>query len=276
MTTSTSIFLDALPADALQLGWFVRNKYQPLENVHRTKHEPSDLVKEEFTHILDCRKKDDSQNFQAYLSGLFKLAFGLKTGVSVDLEAASCESQRVVNAVDWFEAACCKEDARMWLERQFKTGGRRVRVWVIVGLLVAKDVKFKVDMHDHFEADADGTIPLSALVALPDRFSSVLVDPGVKIGFENGRETISVLETKSMVYAIQYRRLKFRFFKRSKVPKNLGRPSWKIMTTTAGSAEDDDLVVQAQLGEETGGMGDEDKTSEESGDSDTDSSEDSD
>jgi hypothetical protein len=199
-----------------------------------------------------------SSKFSVSLGYIVRSGYLKNDGVSVDLSAAKASLRTLPNSDGWFEEICASVHTRKWLEQKIeRIGLLRLRVYLIVGLHTFQNVKFtsrkKGDMDVRVADEAKA--PITALVMAGSQLGGV-IDPALSSTFDNAHQMLQSFSKDELIYAVQYRRLKFNWFSSKDLDKSyLDRKTfWKVMVTDCGRAEGEgseedeyEEVLEAQL-----------------------------
>jgi hypothetical protein len=252
MACQSLVLQRILPLEALKLGLAVTNTDDPLQGYHEITLAPVNTTS--LSSFSDHQRKETSVAFGVFLSGILKIGCRLKRGVEVDLKAARYSVQKLPNSDEWFENACTSQELRGWFEAKIeRLGWRRLRLHLIVGLHIAKDVHFEMRQSSGHKTEFGAEVTLWSLLGDPGILGSILGNPGGTVISQKDVSSCQKFDAKEIIYAVQYRAVKIDWIT-AKLDKSYlsQKLCWKIMATEA-SVEDENRkaeVVEVGLVEE--------------------------
>ena len=235
MSHKSNLLPKILPQYSLQLGWLVLDTDEPLQSYHTPSFPYPPDVKVTVRDVSYTSSTEKSSNFLLSLGLILNSRYQKNNGVSFDVNAAEASLYTLPNSEGWFEQICASAHTREWLGQKIKrTGPLQLRVYLIVGLHVLHDVEIVARQTGGAGARAsDNTkAPMASMVIAGTRKGSH-IDPAVSSAFGNIREMRQSFRTDNLIYAVQYRQLKFNWLPRKNLDKSYlsQKTCWKVMVT---------------------------------------------
>jgi hypothetical protein len=247
MAPCAYVLQNILPHDALKLGWLVLSTSDPLKSYFQTSDPLMPVIEHEFQNVAALHSQRKTTSFVGFLSGVLKTGLRLRKGVSINIEAASYHVSRLSSADEWFENTLISETLRRWFEEKIERHGWRLRIYLVVGLHVARNVQLSVSRTNGFEIPIQTPAPLSAMLGDPGILATVLSSPSATMDYSNLEQSSASFETKDIIYAVHYRPVKINWLTGKDKPYLSRKTCWKVMATDAGAEEEEEEVVDVIL-----------------------------
>ena len=193
------------------------------------------------TNLSESRKVGSATGFGAFLTKALRAGCSLKNGVTVDLTAAHCSLLTLPNSDEWFETACASVELREWCERKLeRIGPLRLRINLVVGLRVARNIRFALHHTEATKAAGEAAVPVTTMLGDPGVLGG-LVNAGAYADHETSSNNRQSFEAQELIYAVQYRPVKFNWLSSKALDHaRLSRSTcWKVMATDAGGTENE-------------------------------------
>jgi hypothetical protein len=209
-----------LPQSAIKLGRFVTNIDEP----HRDYHDPSPckdfgVIEKIETHYDGTDTLGGHRNFGSELTAFLSSSISSRTKASIRITANLVKTYYLDNNGEWFRDAVRSEDVRKWIERTIDEGED---IYVVVGYHTALDARIVEQSREQKGLDGKLVMPISTALATSGVFVPFgdLADPGLagSGGRAENRQRQFVAQGEQII-AVQYRRVRFRFFSSKGVDK---------------------------------------------------------
>lgn len=255
-----SIFLRMpLSLDSIKLGRLVLNTRDPQQEYQDPPAaDPPKITICQLQDFEQIRSSARASKFRSRLAGLLSQTFENRNEDLLDFSAAESSTYLLNNTNAWFKRACGAAETREWLEQAIEGGSN---IYLVVGYHTLVDARFTQRADSTMTRLAEGGVqasvgpPGTAVVDL-----SSTVGGGREVGKNYKRSFGSIGE---QIYAVQYRKLKFKWFSSRSIQSSFLEPNnrWKICSEVRGDEEDDeDDVVEVEISED--GADDEDDESD--------------
>ncbi len=217
----------SLPLSAVGLGRFVTSLDDPRQNYHNPICNASPEVMEKVqTQYDSIHHPFNHQNVASQLTTFFSSLFSKRLKASIQITADQAKTYYLNNTGQWFRYAVQSRETCEWIERTIDEGED---IYVVVAyhtLLNARIIQLGG------QSAAGGNLVISSSTALTASgvvvpFSNV-ADPGLG-GFRGGIEDEQGQFTApgEQIYAVQYRKVRCRWFARNKVDEmTLAKKTW--------------------------------------------------
>lgn len=247
-TVLLSSFL--LPHKSVELGRLVLNAKQPQQDFFEPTAVGTDQIAVSVQqNFAEIQLEAKATNLRSILTQLVTTSHGKHGSRAAQLEALRATTYHLVNSGAWFDRLCGMTETRKWLEKAFEQGKN---VYLVVGYHTVFDA--------HFRQQNLGLLRNSARIRGP---SEVLVNGGVR-GFtpgSAGEVGLGVTRREfyghqryftapgERIYAVQYRKVKFRWFSSRNVDRAFLEQNnrWKVFWEVRGQVNDEDDVVEAYV-----------------------------
>ncbi|RPB06858.1 hypothetical protein P167DRAFT_609826 [Morchella conica CCBAS932] len=214
-----------LPLTSIRLGRLLLNRTTPHESYHDPPNTPDPLVTPQ-KNYYNIISSTSTTTLRTCLTKLLSARYNSTQTANIDLSATEAYTYSMDNSTRWFRDACGDEAVREWLQEAVEDGDS---VYLVVGFHTVVD----------------------AVVAVNDKDSGGLggsATEGELLGVEVGRKGGTVqrrgwLAEGEQVYAVQYRKIGFKWFS-SKVEKGvLGKNRWRVCFGRGKEYEEDSVEV---------------------------------
>jgi hypothetical protein len=274
MPTAALVLNRLLSRDAVDLGRFILQPKAPEQDFFppplapagaEPVIRPNDIIIQHhhnFSHILD---RSSGTNLNVTLTELLGLQNEGQTTLRTRVDAIRRTTYTLSNSQDVFERICASSDrARRYLEKAYL---RNRTVYLVVGLETLLDAEVMEQAGTLTTKGGNVTAPggLIATVAtgVPLPLGDLL-DVGVEAGWNKGEKTISSFFAEGeQIYAVQYRKVAFRWFSRGKVAEEAtlkDQAVWKSFWTRGKADEnqedaEDSVIANVNQELEEGDIG---------------------
>lgn len=279
----TSVFQPSLlPLSAVSLGRLIRNTKSPhqdyvdptLPTLPETDRNPQDNYRELLTSTRTIK-------LRGRLMQLLGASRGSHKHSELDLNATSAYTYSLHNSTPFFKAACGTQAVRAWLQDTIENG---YDAYLVVGYHTVVDAQVGGGQGQVTVDTQGASIGIAEMTGLPEVKG---LDVGVTVDCGVARvSTRSFVAPGEQVYAVQYRKVAFKWYSWSKKVESgmLTDEMWRVYAGR-GEAEDtaEDDTMEALLvgdegveeaGEEADGDEYKDKDKDEDKDEDEDEEED--
>lgn len=231
-----------LPVDAVQLGTFVQNVQDPIQEFFDlASTEPQlvpDVVKSPVINYASYINNAGSASLKAILTEYLTASVSGAAEQSTHLAAVRAMHYQVRNSDSWFEKVCSTNSAREWLEKKFG-GGKKI--YLLVGFKTMFDSRLVSQDSQSKNAQTTAKMPGDAMTGLP-----MGLDAGVSGAMKRSAKAFLTFNAPGeRIWALQYRRIDFNFFSSRKVDNAFleGGPRWHIISERG--ADDDEDIIEA-------------------------------
>jgi hypothetical protein len=217
-----------LPLSAVSLGRFIINFDDP----HQDFHDPlcnttPDITEKIQTQYDSIHHSVNQQKVVSQFTTFLSSSFSKRLKASIRITANQAKTYYLNNAGQWFRDAVQSRETREWIERTIDEGED---IYVIVAYHTLLDARIIEQLGGQSTAGGNLAIPVSTAltafgVVVP--FSNV-ADPGLG-GFRGciEDEQRQFVAPGEQIYAIQYRKVRCRWFAGNKVDEmTLAKKTW--------------------------------------------------
>ncbi|OAP64429.1 hypothetical protein AYL99_00401 [Fonsecaea erecta] len=252
MPPASAVFVqdNLLPLEFVSLGRFVLNTQEP-NHSYRDPAEKAQEAEKPQSNVRDILRRSKGTSLYAKLSGLFEAKTDQEAASDVFWSTRHTKTVQQLDSDGYFAKACAEPETRKWLEKALENGRD---VYMMVGYATA----FNATVSDQVTAKKKTEIVSQAPVK--EMMTAMTGNPAPTVMVKNpvvGGETRDNMEHKrafkadgEQVFAIQYRKLMFRFFSSKNLDKGFleEESRWKLYwALMGGEEEEDDDVVEATL-----------------------------
>lgn len=235
-----------LPVHAVPVGSLVCSLLEPHVDIFKRQHEAG-IAAGFQTTALDLSSsihKSRNTRFYAALTQLLNIHTQPGSAGGTQLATKAVKRYEMTSHREAFADLCSSEDARAWLEESVRAGEK---CYLVVGATTVLDARVSHAHATSIATGADLKAPVStALTGGIDVFG--ILDPGV--GFEKSRvteECVSFEAPGEMIWAIAYRKIKFRSFRKNVDTAFLDKAiHWRPMMNQRAkdAADEEELEVE--------------------------------
>lgn len=233
---------------SVQLGRFVLNPKSPLQGFH------DPLPDRPTACDYNTCSQSDVERTETF-SKCSKLGFDLSSLLSICRERQSkklhtirsplATTHELRNSSGWFEEACGKPETREWIGQAVQDDSD---IYLVVGYLVVQDADISTWKISDVEAKMTAQCPT---VPLHTGATVAGLTPGVLGSRGTAHNVLRVFNAPGdRIYAVQYRKLKFKWFDHAKSSSFLERKSrWKFSMEWRGNddGEEGEEILEASL-----------------------------
>ncbi|KAB2568883.1 hypothetical protein DBV05_g12435 [Lasiodiplodia theobromae] len=236
-----------LPVHAVPVGSLVCSLLEPHVDIFKRQLGP-DVDPGFQTTALDLSgfvQKSRETRFHAALTQLLNVHTQPGSAGGTHLASKAVKRYEMTSHREAFAELCASEDARAWLEESVRAGEK---CYLIVGVTTVLDARVSQAHSRRIATGVDLTAPVStALTGGIDVFG--ILDPGV--GVEKTRvteECVSFDVPGEMIWAIAYRKIKFRSFRKNVDTAFLDKAiHWKPMMNQRAKHATDEEELEVEL-----------------------------
>lgn len=237
-----------LSLGSVQLGRFVLNPKSPLQGFYDPL--PDRPTASDYN---TCSQSDVTQTetfaklskLNPYLSGLLSISCKRQSKNLTTIRSPLATTYELRNSSIWFEEACGKTETREWIGEAVNDDRD---IYLVVGYLVVQDA----DISTWRMSDLEETITAQCpTIPLHNGAIATGLTPGL-LGFSGTAHTLLLVfkAPGDQIYAVQYRKLKFKWFRHSESGSFLEKKSrWKFSMEWRGNddGEDGEEILEASL-----------------------------
>lgn len=257
-----------LPLSAVGLGRFVISFDEP----HHDFHDPLCPAGPDVTEKIQIRFDSSHHSIKhqkgaSQLTGFLSSSFSKRLKSSIRITADEAKTYYLNNAGQWFRDAVKSEETRKWIERTIDEGEN---IYVVVAYHTLLNARIVEQLQGQSAAGGTLAIPVSTAltasgVVVP--FTNA-VDPG--FGGSLGalqNEQRQFIAPGEQIYAIQYRKVRWRWFSSDKVDNmSLAKKAWWESYDRSRYLETDiEDLIEVELEDEMNLEGEKDECALESG-----------
>jgi hypothetical protein len=246
MRRSVLLPLTFLPPESVQLGRLVLNVQQPqTEFLDPCPVAGRNILVKEAILFQGEESTTKINSFANSLCHLLSLDRTKEKGYTTHVVASRVTMYLLNNSGTWFNDAIRNQDARQWIEKANRAGDD---IFVITGFHTLLDARIYETEVDSNTLGGNVAVPIAeglAAAGVPVPFPDV-VDPSIAAEHQQKYAgTRGFLAKGEQVGAIQYRKIKFKWYNKSELrDKPLGNNMWETYLTFRGQS---DNVVEVDL-----------------------------
>ena len=227
---SPSILLSRffLPLSAVKLGRFVISLDDPHQDFHDPLRDSGPEVAERVqTQYDSTRRSVKHQNVASQLTTFLSSSFSKRLKVSIRITADQAKTYYLNNAGQWFRDAVQSKETQKWIERTIDEGED---IYVVVAYHTLFDARIIEQLGEQSAASGNLVTPVPTALTAPGMvipFTNI-ADPGLS-GFRDHIEDEQrrFIAPGEQVYAVQYRKVRWRWFTSNKVDEmTLAKKAW--------------------------------------------------
>lgn len=237
-----------LSLGSVQLGRFVLNPKSPLQRFH-------DPLPDRPTacDYNTCSQSDVEQTetfakcsrLGSYLSSLLSISCERQSGNLTTIRSPLATTHELRNSSGWFEEACGKPETREWIGEAVKDDSD---IYLVVGYLVVQDTDISTWKMSDVKAKMTTQCPT---IPLHIGATATGLPPGLLGSCGTAHNFLLVFTAPGdQIYAVQYRKLKFKWFSRPESSSFLEKKSrWEFSMEWRGDddGEDGEEILEASL-----------------------------
>lgn len=244
-----------LSLDSIKLGRLVLNTRDPQQDYQDPPPdaEPPKVTVNQVQDLEEIRSSDRASKFRARIASLLSQSLENRDEKLVDFSAAKSFTYLLNNTNAWFTRACGTAESRDWLEKAIEGGSN---VYLVVGYHTLVNARFTQHANSSTTGSVSGGVQVtvgSPGAAVVDLTSAVDGTREVENRYKRSFATIG-----EQIYAVQYRKIRFKWFSSRSVKNSFLEPNnrWKVcFDVRGGEDEEEEDVVEAGVTE----SGDEDE-----------------
>lgn len=229
-----------IPIDHLEIGTFVTNAYDPLQEKFTPSNLKAQIAETEVHTYSEHLNTTNSQSIQALFTKYLSASVSDNNDHSTTLSSLKTASYKMVNSTSWFQQACSDPSTRRWLEEQI---GRDSDVYLLVGSQTLFDGNVEVTRKQDAHRELGVKVPVDKIMGIP----AGLDTRGNASSTQNVGSTRKFTTQGESIWALQYRKIKFKwFFSKAVDQAFLEKGSrWKIVGERSEENDDEEDVVEA-------------------------------
>jgi len=246
MVNKLEILKRVIPSDSLRLGSLVLDIEDPLARRFEAAGWTPKAIQSVLQNYSRASSRGGGTGLNVFLTDLFTVGGRIDKSLSVDLSCSVTTSNQLDDTRACFEALFSRAEVRKWVQDCVEEEGPfGFKLYLVVSIHVVKDVTITVSAGSSWNANTSITVPVTAIVGDPSAlFGSPLGNPGVSATRDANKGDSQTFSVDDMIYAVQYRRIKMRWFRSKQVEKDFfldKKTRWQTIEGTRGgrSAEDE-------------------------------------
>lgn len=248
--STTSVFqASLLPLSAVQLGRLIVNIKAPHEEyVDPPAPNPPEVTKNTQHNFTELRTSSNAFKLRGRLTQLLSASYEHESKHQIDLSAKIAYTYALCNSRAWFEAACAQQSIRRWLQGAIEDGDS---VYLVTGYHTVVDARFATGRSSTGMDRQEISMPINA-TGLPG-VQGMDMTAGMDTSHKLCRGFARTFEAPGeQVYALQYRKIVFRWFSSRKIDKaTLRENQWRVYAGRGPANNDSDGdsdILEASLG----------------------------
>jgi len=263
MTTTTTSLGRLLSPEAVRLGRLVLDISEPAQDFYEAKFLPPPELKQEFLKFSEVLSQSQGSKLYGDLTSILTAKTTSQQTSASLVESLKCVTRQLVNSGDYFRSLCRVPRARQFMERAIR---QKLPVFLVTGIEAVADSTVVQTGGRQSEAAVDVKLPIAEAAATAGVSIPVLgdlMDPAAGMSQNQQVDAGNKLYAPGeRIYRVQYRKVEFSFFTRSKVDNSWleNGNRWKAyvgMRGTDGDAEDDGIEATLSEAQEAGIQGEE-------------------
>lgn len=247
MVNKLEILRRVLPSNSLRLGSLVLDIEDPLAGRFEAVGWTPKAIESVLQDYARTSSRGDGTGLDVFLTDLFTVGGRMDKSMSVDLRCSSMTSNQLDDTRACFEALFARDEVRKWVQSRIEEEGPfGFKLYLVVSIHTVKDIKITVSAARSWEARTSITVPVTAIVGDPSvLFGSPLGNPGISATMDTNKADSQSFNVDEMIYAVQYRRIKMRWFRSKQVEKDFfldKKTRWQTIEGTRGGGSAGDRV----------------------------------
>lgn len=233
--------------ETIQLGSLIPNARYPHQDALAAKPATvdKDYTARKQKNFKTLLNSEHALSFSAYLTKLLSIEHD--SGRKAHLELSSLEGvvYEMSQPKKWFKDLCTMAEVREWLQEGIDDGQD---AFMITGFRTLKDAKLDQHGYSSAQTKAQANIPVGdAIGAIA---AGEVANVGTKGSHISKQEQLDSAEMEGeRIYAICYRKVKFRWHQRSSVDDAFlqSRNIWRTLSDTRSDAEEDGKLLEVDI-----------------------------
>ncbi|KAI5838509.1 hypothetical protein DFP73DRAFT_564288 [Morchella snyderi] len=252
--TISSFQTSLLPLNAIKLGRFILSIKDPHEDyADPSTPTPPETIKNLQRNFTELRTSSNAFKLRGRLTQLLSASYEHQSKHQIDLSATVAYTYALCNSSAWFKAACAQHSIRRWLQTAIEDGET---VYMVTGYHTVVDARFGTGASSTSTDRQQVSMPVDAsgLPSVQGMDMTAGVDTSHRLcsGFARTFDAPG-----EQVYAVQYRKVVFRWFSSRNIDKGMLRENkWRVYSgrgprdsnDSGGDSEGEEDVVEASLG----------------------------
>jgi hypothetical protein len=209
-----------LPQSAIKLGRLVTNVDEPHQEYHDPHPGPELKILEKVeTHYHTTDTLGAHRSLVSQLAAFLSSSVSRNTKTSTRIVTEQVKTYYLDNNGQWFRDAVRSEDTRKWIERTLDEGED---IYVVIGYHTTLDARIVEQSQKQNVLEGKLQVPVTSALAASGVVMPVGDLPDPKLAGSGGQaedQKRQFVAKGEQVVAVQYRRLRFRFFSSKSVDK---------------------------------------------------------
>ena len=198
-----------------------QDNYDPICNID------PDIIEKTQTHYESTYRSITNRNLASQFTSFLSSSFSKRLRASIRITADQAKTYYLNNPSQWFRNAVQLPEARKWIERVIDEGAD---IYVIVAYHTLQDAQITENRGAQSTAGGNIVIPVSTALAASGVVVPLgnLTDPGLEGSHgQADNEQRNFIARGEQVFAVQYRKVRCRWFASSKIDKiTLAKKTW--------------------------------------------------
>ena len=191
-------------------------------------------------------------SFSTYLTKLLSIERDSKRNAHLELSSLEGVVYEMSQPKKWFQDLCTKTEVQQWLQEGIDDGQD---TFMITGFCTLKDAKLEKKGGSSTQTKIQANIPVAEAIGAV--VASEVANVGVKGSHTSKQEQLDSAEMEGeRIYAICYRKVKFKWHQRSSVNDAFlqSRNIWRTFSDTRSDAEEDGKLLEVDIEDCDGGF----------------------
>ncbi|KAF8453386.1 hypothetical protein BDZ91DRAFT_786743 [Kalaharituber pfeilii] len=235
--------LDLLPPSAVPLGRLVSNIQRPCDSFVDPTYDATLLdqaiIRQKISSHTHVTTSGSHRAAAFAFSRVFSVSSGSKGTLKVSFELLEIETVQLGNCEAFFRQALAQEAVKEWLAGKSKYSHP---AYMIAGFATANTLRV-LNGQTKLGQHRGALVPTSALISIgsANLASEIATQFGGQVSSVNGELEKMEIREKT-VWAVLYRKIKFRFVKRTH-QMTQGKTQWTVMLGTRGEADGEGVFL---------------------------------
>lgn len=247
----TVILQSLLSLDSIQLGRLVVNTRNPLEGFHDPHGQPPEgICKKHLKAFHKVFNLSKNSSLRSTMTALFSGSYQRQNDSALTVTAEHATTYQLENFGTWLQDACGKGDTRQWFEQMLQTYNRMYLVVAFHTLTNAEVVQQAV-----VKRTTTGGVKVSGVLMGVGPVDNLLSSRFNSETQTESRSESSMSASGEQVYAVEYRKIRFRWFSSRTIENSSLEKSnrWKVFMQDlrgeeeTSDEEDEDDVLDVDL-----------------------------
>ncbi|KAH0607837.1 uncharacterized protein H6S33_002871 [Morchella sextelata] len=221
----TNLTPTLLPLTSIRLGRLLLDRTAPHASYHDPPNPPDPLIISQKNYYSNI-SSTSTTTLRTCLTKLLSARYNSTQTANIDLSATEAYTYYMDKSTRWFRDACDDDEVKEWLQEAMEDGNS---VYLVVGYHTVVDAVVAVSNKD--SGGLGGSATEGELL-------------GVDVGREGGTvQRMGWHAEGEQVYAVQYRKIGFKWFSSKAEKRVLGKNRWKLCNGRGKEYEEDSVEV---------------------------------